>query len=120
VIHTTLVLGATGALRETAIAQELEPGVRTALILEGMPDGQSTLCAGEALDVARIAAGCPCCIGNLTMRVTLHRLLRRRPERLFIALATSAHVEQLRDFLARPPYKDLLLPPKELHAVSCS
>lgn len=115
-IPTTLVLGATGALREQAIAQQLEPGVRTALILEGIPSANNPLCATATLDMVRIFAGCPCCDGNLTLRVMLNRLLRRRPERLFISLATSAHVEQLRTFLSSPPYKDLLLPPKDLHA----
>jgi hypothetical protein len=42
------------------------------------------------------------------MRVTLNRMLRKRPERLFIALANSDHVDQIRLFLSQAPYDSLL------------
>lgn len=72
---TTLVTGAGAAQREAAIAAALDPALTTALILEGIPSGHSPLDTASGLRVARIAPGCPCCSGNMTMRVTLNRLL---------------------------------------------
>jgi len=108
---TTLVVGATIAAREAAIATVLDCALPTALILEGLPDGASPLDAlaqGAHLQMARIAPGCLCCTGSLTMRVTLNRLLRRSPARLYIAVANAAHVESLRTFLQQSPYDNLL------------
>lgn len=116
---TTLVTGRTAAVREAAIANLLEPGVDTALILEGLPDGRTPLAAHagvSGLHIARIAPGCLCCTGNLTMRVTLNRILRHPPVRLYIALATSEHLERIREFLTRAPYDKFLQVTKDLHA----
>jgi G3E family GTPase len=106
----TLVTGAQGARREAAIAAALVPGLSTAVILEGLPDGKSGLDAAKSshLQVARIAPGCLCCTGNLILRVTLNRILRRPPARLFIGLASADHVAQIRRFLSEPPYDALL------------
>lgn len=104
----TLVVGATAQQREAAIADALDSAQTTALILEGLPDARSPLAAIDGLQIARIAPGCVCCSGNLTMRVTLNRLLRQRPQRLFISLATSAHLEAIRRFLTDTPYNDWL------------
>ena len=119
----TLVTGATISAREAAIAAALEPDANTALILEGIPDGASPLEAmagasapNHALRIFRIAPGCLCCTGNLTMRVTLNRLLRTPPQHLFISLASSDHLEQLRAFLRDPPYDELLQFTKDLRA----
>jgi hypothetical protein len=112
----TLVTGATAAAREAAIAAALAPDLPTALILEGLPGGTSDLEILANLQVARIAPGCMCCIGNLTMRVTLNRMLRRSPVRLYIGLATSAHLEQIHLFLTQAPYDKLLQLTKTLHA----
>lgn len=105
----TLVTGASAAVRETALAATLDAAVSTALILEGMPDGSGRL---EGLNhgthIARIAPGCMCCVGNLTLRVTLNRILRRPPARLYISIADSTHLEQIRAFLSAPPYDALL------------
>jgi G3E family GTPase len=109
---TTLVTGSTAAKREAAIAALLEPQLSTALILEGLPDGAAGSLGDSAHSaprlVSRIAPGCLCCTGNLTMRVTLNRMLRKRPDRLFIALANSEHLEQIRVFLSQAPYDSLL------------
>lgn len=116
---TTLVIGATIAAREAAIAEALDPCQHIALILEGLPDGASPLEASEPssnLHVARIAPGCLCCTGNLIMRVTLNRLLRRSPQRLYVSVANAAHVESLRTFLLQSPYDNLLSLTKDLHA----
>jgi hypothetical protein len=105
----TLVTGARASAREAAIAAAIDPAAVTALILEGLPDSNSNLDALSALStVIRIAPGCPCCIGNLTMRVTLNRILRHPPARLYISLATATHLDQIRRFLMQAPYDALL------------
>lgn len=118
-IPTTLVTGRTAASREAAIASVLDPSLPTAVILEGLPDGAPALVesghAGE-LHIARIAPGCVCCTGNLTMRVTLNRMLRRKPSRLYIGIASNEHLDQIRVFLQQAPYKNLLTLTKDLHA----
>lgn len=118
----TLVTGTSISARESAIAAALEPSEPAALILEGIPDGASRLdlLAGDTsnypLRIARIAPGCLCCTGNLTMRVTLNRLLRHLPQRLYISLASSEHIEHLRAFLSQAPYDKLLQLTKDLQA----
>ena len=110
----TLVLGPAGSDREHAIAAEIAtwgpraPGVRVAAILEGLPTGQATLLASATLDLHRIAPGCLCCTGNLVLRVTLNRLLRRPPDHLFIGMASLEHLDQLRSWLSNSPYDQLL------------
>ena len=119
-VPTWLVTGARAGLREHAIAGLLQPGVPSVIILEGLSDGGSTL-AFDAADasaeaslvapipqVLRIAPGCLHCSGNLVLRVTLNRVLRRSPARLYISLASAEHLEQLRCWLSEPPYGDLL------------
>jgi hypothetical protein len=113
-IPTTLVTGPTAAARENAIAAVLSPGHATAIILEGLADGNSPLVYDESDPAAwqpqvhRIAPGCLCCAGNLVLRVTLNRLLRRPPAQLFISLADATHVDRLRALLATAPYDALL------------
>jgi hypothetical protein len=106
----TLVTGRT-AIREAAIAERINPALHTAVILEGLPDGngqfqQST--EQPDLKIVRIAPGCMHCIGNLVMRVTLNRMLRDKPQRLFISVASDEHIDQLRQFLSSAPYDALL------------
>ena len=107
-VPTTLVTGASGAAREAAIAAALAPGEAAAAILEGLPDGRALLDNTPQLALRRIAPGCLCCTGNLVLRVTLNRLLRDPPVRLFVGLATQEHLDQLRSWLARAPYDQLL------------
>ncbi|MBK4736486.1 GTPase [Noviherbaspirillum pedocola] len=109
---TTLVAGGTAAAREAAIAAALDRQTSTALILEGLASGQPVFDAHSndaMLIVARIAPGCLCCTGNLTMRVTLNRILRHPPQRLFISLAQDAHLDQIHAFLRTAPYDGLLM-----------
>jgi hypothetical protein len=121
---TTLVTGATAAARENAIAAAAasamidEPDLITAFILEGLPDGSSRLdaFANSTSHIIRIAPGCLCCTGNLTMRVTLNRVLRKPPARLYIGLATSMHLERMRAFLNASPYGNLLQLTKDIQA----
>jgi hypothetical protein len=103
-VVTTLVTGASPALREAAIAAVALPAA--CILLEGLPDGRANPL--EHADVHRIAPGCLCCTGNLVLRVTLNRLLRRHPERLYIGLASTEHLDQLRSWLSAPPYDQLL------------
>lgn len=117
-IPTTLVVGTSVAQREAAIAGVLDERVRTTLILEGLPDGATPF--PEPLPpqwtVMRIAPGCICCSGNLTVRVTLNRALRQHPDRLFIGVANPAHLPQIRLFLSQEPYDKWLSLTKELAA----
>jgi hypothetical protein len=112
VTPTTLVIGARAGAREDAIAAAINPDTLTALILEGLPDGTTALDGISDLNkvhIARIAPGCPCCTGNLTMRVTLNRILRRPPKRIYISLANAAHLAETRNFLQHAPYDKLLV-----------
>lgn len=117
-----LISGADYAQREASIAQALaehNPALalaspsnqKIAVILEGLPSGSMPLTQWNpppAIQVARIAPGCFCCIGNLTMRVTLNRLLREKPSCLYLAIASSEHLQNLLQVLASAPYVDLL------------
>jgi G3E family GTPase len=116
----TLVTGPSAGAREAAIAARLsdlhEDGTQ-AIILEGLASGVSPLDdlpAGRNL--ARIAPGCLCCTGNLVLRVTLNRLLRQRPRRIFIGVADSGHLDQLRSWLQSEPYDQLLRLTSDLNA----
>lgn len=116
----TLVTGPAASAREAAIAAQLsdlhEDGAQ-AIILEGLASGSSPLDdlpPGQTL--ARIAPGCLCCTGNLVLRVTLNRLLRQRPRRIFIGVADSGHLDQLRSWLQSEPYDQLLRLTSDLKA----
>ena len=116
-ILTTLVTGPRAREREAAIASVLDHGLDTAVILEGFPDANDPLAASDGpgtLRIARIGAACPCCGGNLIFRVTLNRLLRPRPQRLYISLRNGPHNELVRDFLRQAPYDKLLSITKDL------
>lgn len=104
----TIVTGPSAAMRETAISASLPTGQRCAVILEGLPDGSPLLVSSTTLDVHRVAPACLCCTGNLVLRVTLNRILRLRPDRLFIGVANKDHLDQLRSWLQHPPYDQLL------------
>jgi hypothetical protein len=107
----TLITGPRAGLREAAIAARIDPTLHTAVILEGLPDGNGQLQTSSdhpLLHIVRIAPGCMHCIGNLVMRVTLNRILRDKPQRLFISVASDEHIAQLREFLTTAPYDALL------------
>ena len=120
----TLVTGPGAAAREAAIAAHLsdlhgdhtQPSMQ-AIILEGLASGSSPLDdLPPGQTVARIAPGCLCCTGNLVLRVTLNRLLRQRPRRIFIGVADSEHLDQLRSWLQSEPYDQLLRLTSDLNA----
>jgi hypothetical protein len=107
----TLVSGADYAGREAEIAirlASLPVTSRCAAILEGLPQGQMTLLSAPMLQVHRLAPACMCCIGNLSLRVTLNRILREPPAHLFLALATVSHLENILAMLQQAPYDGLL------------
>lgn len=105
----SLVFGGSGDDRERAIAAALPDGVNCAAIIEGLPTGVDLLSPlAPRLEVVRIAPGCPCCSGNLTVRVTLNRLLRRAPSHLYLSLVDGAHRDQILLFLQTPQYRDRL------------
>ncbi len=111
--RVTLVTGASGALREAAIVRLLDlhhppDGIPDAVLLEGLPHGQAPLVPSDTLHLHRIAPACLCCTGNLVLRVTLNRILRHRPGCLYIGVATTDHLDQLRSWLQQPPYDQLL------------
>ncbi|MBC7685389.1 MAG: GTPase [Bdellovibrionales bacterium] len=107
-VRASIVTGATLAVREALVAASLRAGERTVAILEGLPHGNSALFPSAMLDVHRVAPACLCCTGNLILRVTLNRILRLRPDRLFIGVANLDHLDQLRSWLQQPPYDQLL------------
>jgi len=114
-VTTSLVTGSSAAAREQAIFDQLrvadlhDGAAKSAVILEGLASGNSPLDTLPAhVLCARIAPGCLCCAGNLVLRVTLNRMLRQRPERLFISVARSEHLDQLRSWLQAEPYDQLL------------
>jgi len=121
-VATTLVTGPGARAREQAILTVLQADANVnaaapAIILEGLPSGVSpldTLTPPPRLE--RIAPGCLCCTGNLVLRVTLNRMLRQRPERLFIGLARGEHLDQLRSWLQSGPYDQLLTLTPDLQA----
>ncbi len=107
----SLVFGGNHAARERAIAVAAANSVRSSAIIEGIPSGEAALDevpANADFELFRVAAGCPCCHGNLTMRVTLNRALRRRPERLYLSLSNAAHKAEVLSFLQEPQYQSLL------------
>ena len=124
-VTTTLVTGPSAGAREEAIRDQLalskmhqygaesavpagQAGLQ-AVIVEGLASGSSPLDSlPEQVLFARIAPGCLCCTGNLVLRVTLNRLLRQQPQRLFIGVAGSEHLDQLRSWLQAEPYDQLL------------
>ena len=107
-VAVTIVTGATLAGREALVAASLVPGQRTAAILEGLPSGRTILDPSDNLVLHRVAPACLCCTGNLVLRVTLNRILRLRPARLFVGVASVDHLDQLRSWLQHPPYDQLL------------
>jgi G3E family GTPase len=116
----TLVTGRSAGSREAAIAALLADSHETgaqAIILEGLASGLSPLAdLPPDQTVARIAPGCLCCTGNLVLRVTLNRLLRQRPRRIFVGVADSGHLDQLRSWLQSEPYDQLLRLTSDLKA----
>ena len=111
------VAGSSGDGAASPLSRAPPPAIPfDAVILEGLGVASTPLESGPGLQVMRFAPGCLCCDGNLVLRVTLNRLLRQRPRRLFIGLASSEHLDQLRSWLSAPPYDQLLALDPTVHA----
>ena len=118
--QVVLVYGGSGDAREAAIAAKAKSfaagrnGDRVNLgtaILEGLAGGDGALQelqASAVMKVIRVAPGCPCCTGNLTMRITLNRVLRDKPLLLFLAIADASHKAKVREFLQDAQYREHL------------
>jgi len=53
-----------------------------------------------SVTIARIAAGCVCCLGRTPLRVTLLRTLRAsRAEQVLLVLASGEHLDRVRALL---------------------
>ncbi len=112
----TLVHGGSADAREAAIAAHasrltIDGSERGAAIVEGLAGGSDALQelqASAVMKVIRVAPGCPCCTGNLTMRTTLNRVLRDKPAVLFLAIADASHSAGVRKFLQDPLYRQHL------------
>ncbi|QRX83765.1 GTPase [Glaciimonas sp. PAMC28666] len=110
----TLVTGPSALKREEAIWLAIKSAPATSLqhpqriigvILEGLPDGKSGSGPTDPnVHIKRVAPGCLCCVGLLTLRVTLNRLLRDYPALLYISIADATHVDQIRTILTSAPY----------------
>ncbi|MEO7030974.1 MAG: GTPase [Herbaspirillum sp.] len=110
-LETSLVVGSTAAARETSLVNIIDSTVSNVIVLEGLPGGQqdfAQLIGSSQIQIIRIAPGCPCCSGNLILRVTLNRILRHPPQNLYLSLASNQHLTALRTFLSHPPYDELL------------
>jgi len=112
-VPLTLVSGGSYQAREAAICAQLAAFTSApppvAVILEGLPSGEFCLQASAQVRLQRIAPGCFCCIGLLSMKVTLNRLLRPPPARLYLAVASTEHLDNIKQTLAQAPFNDLLL-----------
>ena len=107
----TLVYGGTPGDREKAIAS-VASQTRAGVIIEGLPDGTGLLedlAATSQLQLQRIAPGCPCCHGNLTVRVMLNRMLRQAPQQIYLSIADASHLPAIRGFLQEDQYQERLL-----------
>lgn len=109
-IPLILVAGSSYSQRETWICNQLSASSKSAILLEGLPSGEQVLPSGpsQGIILERIASGCFCCAGNMVLRVVLNRLIRQRPEQIFIAISQPEHLPSLRDFLSSVNYAELL------------
>jgi len=105
-IETYIVAGSPGPRRAMLLADllsKIPPDESVSCIIEGAPsDGTAEIGVGPTGYVHVLAPGCPCCNGNLTLRVTLARVLRlEAPRNLIIAIIDERHQESLASTLAR-------------------
>lgn len=93
----TVAVAGSAAIADWLVRTAGEP--RAALV-EGLAPAAGL---PEDLAVTPLAPGCPCCLGQVPMRVALVRLLRRdRPQHVLLVLAGEAHLARARALLADP------------------
>ena len=55
----------------------------------------------DGVSLTRLGGACPCCLGQLPLRVAIVRLVRlQRPDAVLLLLADSAHAGRVRALLA--------------------
>jgi hypothetical protein len=55
----------------------------------------------EGVSLTRLGGACPCCLGQLPMRVAIVRLVRsQRPDAVLLLLSASGHAGRVRALLA--------------------
>lgn len=103
-IRLRLRVAATEAERDAAISEWLQsPGGptdtgRRAIVAEGVLFDRT---GPQGVPLVGLAAGCPCCLGSVALRVALGRTLRAvRPEAVLLLLATAEHLPRLQRMLA--------------------
>jgi hypothetical protein len=109
-IQTLIIAGGSYVQREqqiaTAIEQDRDQFV--AVILEGLPNGSPLIQSDKQLMIERIAPGCFCCVGQLVLQVSLNRVIRKKPHKLYIGMHDAQHVVLLYQRLSKLPYQTLL------------
>lgn len=107
--RTWLIAGLPGSERAAVIAAclaRLPADESVSLLLEGHPSGShAEVPAASGRTIHVLAPGCLCCIGNLTLRVTLARVLRlEAPRHIVIAIADARHEARIRAMLQATPW----------------
>jgi hypothetical protein len=102
VLRATLRLAAGEAERDAAVVDWLRSTthpapVRRVVIAEGL---LFDLPGPQGVPLVGLAAGCPCCIGRVALRVVLGRTLRsHHPDAVLILLTQAGHLPDLRQLL---------------------
>ncbi len=101
VVRVSLRVAACEAERHAAIDKWLQATTATrnrrAIIAEGVLFDRT---GPEGVPLVGLAAGCPCCMGLVALRVALGRTLRNiRPEAVLLVVATADHLPRLRRLL---------------------
>lgn len=92
--------------RVDGLLAERPPGARWALIVE---EGDTRLEAPAGTTLHQLLPGCVCCAGQLALRVTVARVLRReRPDALVLELAPGTHREAVERLLTGGTFSGLL------------
>jgi hypothetical protein len=107
-VQVTLRIAAGAAARQAVLSEWLAAGdaqQRAAVIAAGALAAPS---APAGVPVASVA-GCPCCIGQVALRVTLTRLLRaHRLTRLLLLLGAADHAQRVRRMLGDEPFASVV------------
>ncbi|HTN49489.1 MAG TPA: hypothetical protein VMK32_08675 [Burkholderiaceae bacterium] len=97
-MHARVVVATDGVQRHVDAWLAEHPAGARAILVEGLG---AALDAPAAIPIARIPAGCVCCLGRTPLRVALVRTVRAtRPEHLLLLLTSGEHVDRVRTMLA--------------------
>jgi len=120
-VPVSVLTGLPGAARAAALTKLLSgltDDAPVSVLLEGAPaDGTPEWQPPPGVHLHVLAPACLCCIGNLTLRVTLARVLRHEmPRHVVIGIADPLHRPRLFDWLAQPPWAGRLSTQDAPHA----